>query len=348
MRKLTILTAAVAVGLLALVSGQANATHCTTFVTAPASIQAAVDGASFGDVVCLDDSGGDFDQEVVFGPEDSGITLSAAHGDSPVLDGSSGLDFAIELLDGVTDVTIEHLEIHEYTNNARSSAILAWDVDTSNITVRYNTMHNFSWNAVLVGSEGGFIHDNWMVKNNRVDDTGFVGIELTNCEDCSILANIVDDAVLGIVVQARNTVAESGDVVINGVHVIGNDVDNSVFGIYVLSFTGHPTAFTPITGASTLLKSVNMSNNNVSGSSVVGIRFWAFNDDATAKNGRIMHNVIVCPASTAGVEVRESGSGQTGTVKNAKVVNNDFSIECTSVVDQGEDTKLPPGIPLPS
>ncbi len=60
------------------------AAHCTTTITAASSIQTAVDGDP-GGVVCLDDSGV-YAQQVVFDAADSGTTLTAVHGDSPILD----------------------------------------------------------------------------------------------------------------------------------------------------------------------------------------------------------------------------------------------------------------------
>ncbi|KKL97483.1 hypothetical protein LCGC14_1834050, partial [marine sediment metagenome] len=304
-----------------------SASHCTTTVTAPSSIQAAIDAASSGDVVCLDDSGV-FAQTVVFGPEDSGITLSAEDGDTPVMNGGSAALDAIRLLDEVSDVTIEGLTIQNYGADALTqpgNAIQAWDVNTSNITIRNNNMHGFSWNAVLVGSEGGFVHDNWMVKNNVVTDAAFVGIELTNCNICTIMKNDVDPTTIGIVVQARNTVVGSGLVTIDGVSVLHNTVtDASYAGIYVLSYTGVQTdPFDPIVGASILLTSVSVSHNTVTDADVMGIRFWAYNEGATAKNGRIMKNEVNCPETTPGIGVLErSTSGPPGTVENVKVVNN--------------------------
>ena len=256
MRKFATLTgAAVAISLIALVGGQTNAAHCDATITNSSSIQSTVDVAIFGDVVCLDDSGGVFSQSVVFGPEDSGITLTNDHSASPVLDGTGPADAGtviladgIQLLDDVTDVTIKGLEIRSYTSTARSSAIQAWDVDTTDIQIRNNNMHDLTWNGVLVGSEGGFVHDSWMVSGNHAFDFGFVGIELTNCNSCSILHNTVNagNGFFGIVVQARSTSTTGAgvfDVDINGVNVGHNAVSDSLFaGIYVFSFIGHPTA----------------------------------------------------------------------------------------------------------
>lgn len=348
MRKLLTLTAIVALvaafGMTLSASPALAAGHCNVTVTAPASIQVAVNGASSGDVVCLS---GTFESVPTVTISTSGITLTSAS--TAVLNGGDGPAF--RLADGLSDVTIEDLEIRNRTGS-RGGGIEAWDRTTSNITVRYNHLHNNSYNGVLVGSEGGYVHSNWMVKNNTVNNHGFAGIELTNCEDCTILDNNIDGALLGIVVQARSTSTTgvgSHNVTINGVHVLHNVVnDSGWFGIYVLSFTGHPWLFTPITGASTLLSSVSISNNTFTDSGVAGIRFWAYNDAATAKNGRIMHNDIDCPTETPGIQIMESGAGQTGTVKNVKVVNNSFDTDCNpQVIDQGDATKLPPGPFLP-
>ena len=333
------------------------AVHCTTTVTAPDSIQDAVDTASPGDVICLD---GTFSQSVLIGPEDSGITLSEADSATAILDGSGTADsgtfltvnWAILLKDGLSNVTIENLEIRNYAGlggGGQGNAIQAWDVSTSNIVVRNNDMHDNGWNGVLVGSEGGNgkIHSNWMVRNNDVQDNDFVGIELTNCNSCGIMKNDVGGSFLGIVVQARNTIADTGQVAINGVRVLHNTVDSSVIGIYVLSLTSHPTLFIPITGASTLLTSVSISHNTLTDNTFSQIRFWAFNDAATAENGRIIKNVVDCDSSK-GIEVLESGVGQTGTVKNVKVVNNKIDTDCSpEITNQGEATKLPPGGPFP-
>lgn len=276
----------------------------------------------------------------------SGITLKSAS--TAEFNGGSGPAF--RLADGLSHVTIEDLEIHSRAG-FRGGGIEAWDRTTSNITVRDNYLHDNSYSGVLVGSEGGYVHSNWMVQNNVVNDHGFIGIELTNCEVCAIVDNNIDGATLGIIVQARSTSTTgvgSHNVVMNGIRVLHNIVnDSDWFGVYVLSFTGHPTNFSPIADASTLLTSVSISNNMLTDSGVAGIRFWAFNDAATAKNGRIMYNDIDCPTETPGVQILESGSGP-GTVKNVKVVNNSFGTDCDpQVTDTGEATKFPPGPFLP-
>ena len=160
------------------------------------------------------------------------------------------------------------------------------------------------------------------------------------------MKNDVGGSILGIVVQARNTIDGSGEVAIDGVRVLHNTVDSSVIGIYVLSFTGITDfPFSPITEASTLLTSVSISHNTLD-NTFSQIRFWAFNDAATAENGRIIKNVLDCDSSK-GIEVLESGVGQTGTTKNVKVVKNNFD-GCSPDVttSTGAEVKIPPG-PFP-
>ncbi len=349
MRKFATLTAAAAaVGLFGVTSGTANASHCTVGlglpVTAPASIQAAVDAAVFGDVVCLDDSGGDFAQTVVFGSEDSGITLSPDDGDTPGLDGSAtAFAEAIRLLDGVTDVTIEGLNIHHYTGAfccGVGNAVQAWAVNTSNITIQNNNMHDNNYSAILVGSEGAQTHSGWRVHRNIVKDnaTSFFSaqIELTNCNGCSIHRNTVDGGAIGILVQGRNTVSGSGLVEIKGVSVKRNTVIGSPsFGVFILALASDPTPpFDPILAAQTELRDVSLGGNSIT--SGLGAVVWGL-EDGDVINPALVRNEFLCSAGGIGIFLVDQ-------IDNAKVVNNDINngTATCGFVDGGDETKFPP------
>jgi len=316
---------------------------CDVTVTPSGSIQTAVDAASSGDKICLS---GTFNGEATVTVGTSNITIKSA---SPgVLDGGSGPAF--RLADGLSNVTIEGLVIRNRTG-FRGGGVEAWDRTTTNITIRNNNIHDNSYSGVLVGSEGGFVHKNWMVRNNRVDDHGFVGIELTNCENCKIMKNnVTDSGFAGIVVQARNTSTTGSTVTnlhINAVEVLQNTMDDSGFyGIYALSFKGHPTNFGLITGGSTLFTNVTINNNKVTDSGTAGVIFFAFNGGATGNNATINHNDITCassgPPSGKGVRVLESGASGGGTTTNVKVINNSYGTCTTDVEDTGTGTKIKP------
>jgi parallel beta-helix repeat protein len=299
-KKLTILAVAAGVAALIAVSpGQALAGHCDVIVTATASIQTAIDGASSGDVVCLDDSGGVFGQTVVFGPAASGITLSADDGDTPILDGASTiLVNGIELDDGVSDVTIEDLEIRNYTGSVRASGISTWDVDTFDITVRRNYIHDNTWNGILVGSEGAFMHKRWQVEHNIVTDHTFIGIELTNCDKCKIKGNFVrNHGAAGIVVQARNSIGTGVSPVVDHVVVEENDVSGTT-----------PT----------------VKNNYVHNTST-GIWLRPRNVGATADLNKIENNTVVANTDD-GIRLKPADGSPTVTgnkVNNNTATNND-------------------------
>lgn len=338
MRKLAILSAIGMAGMIGFGAG-AHAS-CDFTVTAPASIQDAVDAAVAFDKVCLS---GEFHQSVTIGTTASDITLTSVEDETAILDGSGTADagttlnsqFGIELEDGVAGVKIEDLEIRNYPGD-RGSAIVAWDVSTTNIKIVGNDMHDNEWNGVLVGSEGGFIHRGWKVEDNEANDNGFVGIELTNCIGCSVEDNDLDgNGFAGVVVQARNTRPDSGPVRIGDVSIEENTITDTMggFGIYVLSFTGIvQDPFDPITSASTLLTEVDVEENTITdiSSGGTGIRFWAFNSPATADDSEIEENTIDCIAGAGGnsIQVLEDGVGGVGTVMDVEVEDNDIGPDC--------------------
>ena len=308
--------------------------HCTTTVTAPANIQTAVDGATSGDVVCLS---GTFRQSVVFGLEDSGITLSEADSATAILDGSGTADsgtfltvnWAILLKDGLSNVTIENLEIRNYAGlggGGQGNAIQAWDVSTSNIIVRNNYMHDNGWNGVLVGSEGDFIHNNWTVEKNSVTDNGFVGIELTNTINSKIVKNnAVDNGLHGILVQARNTIGSGVSPVVSDVVVSGNKVTGTVLsdGIRFLAFeglTGSP--FTSVGGMAKITSDCEVTKNNVKGNAF-GIRLQAFNVGATVEKCVVKNNNVI-DNTNSGIRLLASASGTTDSndVLNNRAIDN--------------------------
>ncbi|MBI2913544.1 MAG: right-handed parallel beta-helix repeat-containing protein [Chloroflexi bacterium] len=308
-----------------------------TNTVAADDVKTAVNGAGTGDTICLTDTGGDFTGEDTATISVSGLTVKSAS--AAVIAGGSGPAF--QLTNGVSNVTIMNLEISGRSGGT-ASAIEAWDVSTSNVTIRDNYMHDNDWNGVLVGSEGDVVHNNWHVSGNTADDNGFVGIELTNCNNCHISDNsATGNGFAGVVVQARNTTVGGPAVQINGVNVMHNTVASSPYGVYALSLSGHPTAFTndPPKRGPALLTGVNIINNTIAGTTSYGVRFWAFNDEAAASNANINNNSIDCTAGASyGVRVQQSGLTGTGTVTNVNVMNNSIAGACVVA-----NVSVPPG-----
>ncbi len=342
----------------------AQASVCTITVSAPASIQSAVDAADPGDVVCL---AGTFKQSVVFGPEDSGITLTVSEGASAILDGTGPADTdttllydAIRLLDGVTNVKIEGLEIHHYTSGTccgQGNAIQAWGVTTSSISVLRNNMHDNSWNGVLVGSEGAQVHTGWAVHQNSTVNNGFMQIELTNCSSCSIHNNAISTPSAaspvtslyggGLLVQARNTVPDSGLVMIQSVSVKNNQITSNrpygTFGYpgaYLLGLASGPLPpFGGIGGAQASLVDVSLAGNQITslaGGAVVRGYPDASPGPAQVIDAALVNNTFTC---TSGYGIRLVSAN----VVNTKVVRNSFASSCSpALTDLGDGTKVPP------
>ncbi len=270
-----------------------SAVACTVTVTAPSSIQAVVDAnpgtALSPTVICLV---GTFNQSVVFGPEDTFITLDGQG--SAVLDGT-GLTTVdgIRLLTGASDVTIKELEIRFYsgTGNGQGNGIQAWNCGTKNIEVKGNNIHDNTWNAILVGNDGGGLHQNWEVKENTVTNNGFYNIELTNAINSQIKKNVVSGPggsvqAIGILLQARHF--DAGDPVCSshaGTHneivVSGNKISENTVSGFVQGTSGGGEGIRLLTfagsGKTAKLTDTKVSENQVHNNDRYGILVFNFN-----------------------------------------------------------------------
>ncbi len=177
---------------------------------------------------------------------------------------------------------------------------------TSSITVRGNELKDNFWNGLLVFSAGAFVHDSWTVTGNTVADNGFVGIELTNAENSEITDNTLDDnGFAGIVVQARNTIPDSGERGIESLLVARNTVSGSPRGIYLLALASGPLdPFPPIVGAQSRLSVVNVHDNTVS-EATDGILVIGF-EGGTITEVNVHHNTVT--ASNIGIRVTTFGT----------------------------------------
>lgn len=214
------------------------------------TIQAAVNAASPGDTIRV--CPGVYAENVVIGPTKSGITLKGEPG--AILDGSTlGNGDGITLQSGLSGVTITSFEIRNYkgTSAGVGNAIQAWNCGTKDVKVIGNSIHDNSWNGILVGNEGEALHTGWSIKENSVYNNGFADIELTNGKDSEIKGNIVASGSAsffdGILVQARNfdygylpCSVPGATVTSSGIKVSDNKVTGSypVAGIDLIALAG--------------------------------------------------------------------------------------------------------------
>jgi parallel beta-helix repeat protein len=235
------------------------------------SIQAAVDLATPGDMVIV--HAGEYHQSVVFGPEDSGITLS---GDGAVLDGDTPADPGTNLtVNGISlsaGVTIEGFEIRNYR-----IGIQGWPT-TGNL-IKGNEISDNEWGISLYLANDNIIMDNEvsgsahqgilvaiggstgnLIKGNEVSDNAW-GIQLQYANDNIIIDNEVIGSVHGILVL------QSTDNLIKGNEVYGDvsgirlylATDNEVIDNEVIGSTNE--GITVIVSTGNLIK-----ENEVSGS----------------------------------------------------------------------------------
>jgi len=178
------------------------------------SIQAAIDLATPGDVVIV--HAGEYHQSVVFGPEDSGITL---RGDGAVLDGDMPADPGTTLtVNGIslsTGVTIEGFEIRNYR-----IGIEGWPA-TGNL-IRGNKLADNEWGISL------YVANDNMIIENEITGSAHQGILVAvgGSSGNLIKENKLADNDWGIQLQFAT-----------GNEVIENEVTGSAFGIIVLQST---------------------------------------------------------------------------------------------------------------
>ncbi|MCD4736852.1 MAG: right-handed parallel beta-helix repeat-containing protein, partial [Bacteroidales bacterium] len=171
-----------------------NTTQGTSFMT----IQEAIDDVATinGDVIEV--AAGTYDGNITV---DKSLTIIGDPGDTQpgpgtnavIIDGGSAPGSAFLIANGVTDVTIKGFEMRNFTGSGGiGNGISAWQASTSDITIEDNYFHNLGYNGVLVGNDAAAgDHTNWLIKNNIIENFGYIGFELTNASYSSIEDNVI-------------------------------------------------------------------------------------------------------------------------------------------------------------
>ena len=213
----------------------------------------------------------------------------AEPGDSPVMNGTGGPANDIQLLSGVSHVTIRGLEIKNYS----SRAVKATVGPTSHITVHYNYLHDNVFAGVDAFSNGSFIHSNWAIEHNFITDNPHLGINLINTTKSVIKDNFLrgngtaaGPPTVGIFIGAFNTTG-AGAVTVTDVVVEGNEVSSSgTHGIIL-------RASTDSTGGTARLTSSKAQYNNSHDNGNDGISLVARGMGATSDLNRVEYNLVV-------------------------------------------------------
>lgn len=300
------------------------------FTTVQGGVDEATDAAGDTVLICP----GEYSEEVTITIDD--LTLTGLPG--AILDGTSlagaGSRFGITIDSGVDDVIIEGLEIRDFLGSGgssdRSSAIVAANGNTSNITIKDNNLHDNFWNGLLVFSNGvPTNHTNWTVEENTATDNGEIGIELTNCSGCVAKENEVSGSGrAGIVIQARNTVSSNPGVTVSNVLVEENEVFGSgAEGIFVLALGSGPLSpFPPISNGGAVLNVV-VKENEVDNAGVTGIRVLGFGN-GTVTASQVLENEVE-DSGTWGIRVQElSGGGAGGNTLSENEAEGSGTFDC--------------------
>jgi hypothetical protein len=243
-------------------NGQSTVRERVFGLTAFGSIQAAIDAASFGDVIRV--APGTYAETVVI-PHgltllgDPGSSRSVGPGpDAPVLDGSTlGMDVeAITLADGVTNVTVAGFRIRDYehagglpSNGVAVSAI--GSNGSRAITIRHNEMQvglsgGSGWALIHVWNQPMAMHRDWRIEYNRLEmgpsDTAnrnVYVIELTNVVDSVVRHNEISGGWHGISVTVQDQSGMVRDVRAGNLTIERNtirDTENQAVALWGLPY----------------------------------------------------------------------------------------------------------------
>ena len=203
-------------------------------------IQAAVDDAAAGDTIKV--RAGVFNEGLTI---TKSITLTGVPGDSkiagpganaPIIDGTGkGDDVSGIIISGedAKNVVIEGFEIKNF-QGVQSSGVVGCGESVSNVTIRYNYIHDVADHAVCVSNAGGAeAVDGWNVAYNKIDNSGDSGICFENVSESLINKNeIANPGDPGNAVLIKGCPGDTGgEITIEKINIDGNTIECADQGI---------------------------------------------------------------------------------------------------------------------
>ena len=312
MKKLISVATALALLLAMAVTTPVAAASTDIHVYSGDSIQAAVDSAISGNVIIV--HAGDYHQSVVFGPEDSGITLKGEEG--AILNGAGPADpgttlthRGITISTGANSVIVMGLEIVNFTQDNGGGIFSSG----SEITIDGNTISNCFAGIILVtGSSGDKILNNDisgittadgiylggslsnpstgnLINNNRVSGSGDAGISLHRAQNNEVSNNEISGSfhVAGLALYYSSTN-----------EVIENEVTGTAdYGIFVWSSDGNLIKENKVSGGNSGIRLYLANDNEVieneaTGIALFGIYIWS-SDGNLIKENKVSNSGVV-------------------------------------------------------
>lgn len=244
------------------------------------SIQDAVTSANSGDTIRI--ASGMYKEQSVFVDKsitivgDPGTPDSTGPGSSaPVLDGGDTQRNAFVLASGLSDVTIEGLEIRNYgvLEEPGGNGIVA-QTTASDISVRDNYIHSIGNSGVATGPPGREAFANWVVQRNVIEDFPTTGIRIGCGRNVTIVNNDItggtgytgggwnpnsDFPGNGIHVPCKRSGSVTSDVTAESITVEGNTITGPFFiGVQAHAWNANQE------DAPVVLRDVAIRENNIS------------------------------------------------------------------------------------
>ena len=197
-------------------------------------IQSAVDDAAAGDTIKV--RAGVFNESLTI---TKSITLTGVTGDSktagpganaPIIDGSGkGDDVSGIIISGedAKNIVIEGFEIRNF-QGVQSSGVIGCGESVSNVTIRYNYIHDVADHAICVyNADGAEAVAGWNVAYNKIEDSGDSGICFENVSESLISKNeIANPGDLGNAVLIKGCPGDAGsEITIENIKIEGNTIE---------------------------------------------------------------------------------------------------------------------------
>ncbi len=290
------------------------------------SIQNAIENASPGAIIEV--KAGIYNESVFINKSitlegDPGNARPGTGSDPPELDSDGTRRNAINLVDGVSNVTITGFEIREYTSNG-----IRAPTATENITITDNHIHRVAGGDWSTGITTRFPqnedHQRWQITGNVIQNVSFASIHLANARHSRIEKNVIsggqnlggslsNNSTIGIAIQSRSQTIDNR---VSNITVQNNTVTGTLDAAGIMVLAWNETNSTR----------AQVDNVSIRGNEITGIR------DEGPSYGGISIRGETQNVTITDIEVAANGINESA---RAVYVNDANQIEITRNYIQG-------------